>query len=156
MSRRLVTVLTAGGLMVATGVAIVVTATPSFAATGGAGAPLPYVHVEAENSATNGTVIGPSYTYNTLEAEASGRRAVTLDATGEFVEFTVPSSANSMVVRVSIPDTGGGSVYTAPLSLYVGGIRQADIITTNKYSHLYGGYPFTNSPGSNHHWLYEF
>jgi hypothetical protein len=30
-------------------------------ATGGVGATLPYVEVQAENSATNGTVIGPSY-----------------------------------------------------------------------------------------------
>src|SRR5688572_29167008 len=128
---------------------------PASAATGGAGAPLPYVHVEAESSASNGTVIGPSYTYNTLEAEASGRRAVTLDATGEFVEFTVPSPANSMVVRLSIPDTATGSVYTAPLSLYVNGTRQADITTTNKYSHLYGGYQFSNTPQGNHHWFYD-
>ena len=147
----------AGGL--ASGVLIAAAASAILAgpasAAGGAGAPLPYVHVEAETSATNGTVIGPGYTYNTLEAEASGRRAVTLDATGEYVEFTVPSTANSMVVRLSIPDTATGSVYTAPLSLYVDGTRQADITTTNKYSHLYGGYQFSNTPQGNHHWFYD-
>ncbi|MBB2921338.1 hypothetical protein FHR80_000232 [Cellulomonas cellasea] len=130
-------------------------ATAASAATGGAGAPTPYTHVEAEASAHNGAAIGPSYEYNTLEAEASGRRAVTIDATGEYVEFTVPAAANSMVVRLSIPDSATGAEYTAPLSLYVDGARQDDVITTNKFSHLYGGYQFSNTPQGNHHWYFD-
>ena len=83
------------------------------AAQGGAGASLPYVELQAENAATNGTVIGPSFIYNQLACEASGRKAVTLAGQGRFVEFTLPSAANSIVVRYSIPDTASGSVYTA-------------------------------------------
>src|SRR4051812_13002501 len=45
------------------------------AATGGSGASLPYVEVQAENSATNGSVIGPTYTQGQLADEASYRKA---------------------------------------------------------------------------------
>ncbi|MCU1675526.1 MAG: coagulation factor 5/8 type domain protein [Frankiales bacterium] len=152
--RRRFGVLVATTALLATG-ATVGLAGQAYAATGGTGAPVPYVHVEAETSATNAGALGPDYTYNTVLGESSGRRAVTLDAAGEYVEFTVPSSANSIVTRISIPDTGTGSVYTAPLSLYIDGVRQADITTTNKYSHLYGGYQFSNSPQGNHHWFYD-
>jgi hypothetical protein len=127
----------------------------ALAATGGAGASLPYVELQAENAATNGTVIGPSFIYNQLACEASGRKAVTLAGQGKFVEFTLPSAANSIVVRYSIPDTGNGSVYTASLSLYVGGVKQPNLTLTNAYSWFYGGYPFTNAPGSNPHHFYD-
>src|SRR5262245_27005407 len=69
------------------------------AATGGVGATLPYVEVQAENSTTNGTVIGPSAVYGTLPAEASYRKAVTLQGTGRYVEFTTPVATNSIVFR---------------------------------------------------------
>lgn len=110
------------------------------------GASLPYIEIEAEDAATNGTVIGPDRTFKTLAAEASGRRAVMLDATGEFVEFTLPQQANSIVVRYSIPDSEDGEGMTAPLSLYIDDVRQPDLILTSKYSWLYGAYPFTNRP----------
>src|SRR6202453_2664405 len=45
-------------------------------ATGGSGASLPYTEVLAQNSPTNGTVIGPSYTQGQLADEAVGREAV--------------------------------------------------------------------------------
>ena len=135
---------------------LVALATPAHAAaTGGVGATLPFVEVQAENSTTNGTIIGPSAVYNTLAAEASYRKAVTLQGSGKFVEFTSPVSTNSLVFRYSIPDTGGGSVYTAPLSLYINGTRQTNFTLTNAYSWYYGGYPFTNSPGSNAHHFYD-
>ncbi|HEV8175711.1 MAG TPA: hypothetical protein VGP91_18885, partial [Actinoplanes sp.] len=68
--------------LVATSI-VVLTASPAMAATsGGAGATLPYVEVQAENSATNGTVIGPTATYGTLADEASYRKAVTLQGSG--------------------------------------------------------------------------
>ncbi|MEU6406492.1 choice-of-anchor D domain-containing protein [Streptomyces sp. NPDC046985] len=125
------------------------------AATGGRGANLPYVEVQAENSATNGTVIGPSYTQGQLADEASYRKAVTLQGSGQYVTFTTPVATNSIDFRYSIPDTSGGSVYTAPLSLYVNGVKQSDFTLTNAYSWYYGDYPFTNSPGSNPHHFYD-
>jgi hypothetical protein len=139
-----------------TGGLIALSATAALAAaTGGVGASLPYVEVQAENANTNGTIVGPSANYGTLAAEASYRKAVTLQGSGKFVEFTTPAPTNSIVFRYSIPDTGGGSVYTAPLSLYIDGTRSTNFTLTNAYSWYYGGYPFTNSPGSNPHHFYD-
>jgi hypothetical protein len=117
-------------------------------ATGGNGASLPYVEVLAQNSATNGTVIGPSYTQGQLADEAVGRKAVTLQGTGEYVTFTTPVATNSIDFRYSIPDSSDGSVYTAPLSLYINGTKQTDFTLTNAYSWYYGSYPFVNTPSS--------
>ncbi|HEY2673087.1 MAG TPA: choice-of-anchor D domain-containing protein [Rugosimonospora sp.] len=147
--------LIAGTTLAAAGV-VALSASPAFAAaTGGVGATLPYVEVQAENSATNGTIIGPSADYGTLPDEASYRKAVTLQGGGKYVEFTTPAPTNSIDFRYSIPDTSGGSVYTAPLSLYVNGTKQSNFTLTNAYSWYYGGYPFTNSPGSNPHHFYD-
>jgi parallel beta-helix repeat protein len=137
---------------------VAVAAQPALAAaTGGSGASLPYVEVQAENSATNGTVIGPSYTQGQLADEASDRQAVTLQGTGKSVTFTTPVATNSIDFRYSIPDTSDGSVYTAPLSLYINGVKQPDFTLTNAYSWYYGGYPFTNTPssGNPHHFFDE-
>ncbi|HEY5398306.1 MAG TPA: choice-of-anchor D domain-containing protein [Trebonia sp.] len=130
----------------------VLAATPAFAATatGGQGASLPYTEVLAQNSATTGTVIGPSYTQGQLADEAVGRKAVTLagSGSGQSVTFTTPVTTNSIDFRYSIPDSSGGSVYTAPLSLYINGVKQTDFTLTNAYSWYYGSYPFVNTPGS--------
>jgi Alpha-1,3-glucanase catalytic domain D1/F5/8 type C domain/Alpha-1,3-glucanase catalytic domain D2/Abnormal spindle-like microcephaly-assoc'd, ASPM-SPD-2-Hydin len=127
------------------------------AATGGSGASLPYTEVQAESSATNGTVIGPSYTQGQLADEASGRKAVTLQGSGQYVTFTTPVATNSVDFRYSIPDSSDGSVYTAPLSLYINGTKQPDFTLTNAYSWYYGSYPFTNTPssGNPHHFFDE-
>lgn len=85
--------------------------------TRGSGASLPYVEVQAENSATNGTTIGPSHTQGQPADEASYRKATTLQGAGQYVTFTTPVATDSLNFRYSIPDTSGGSVYTAALSL---------------------------------------
>ncbi|MCW2941542.1 MAG: coagulation factor 5/8 type domain protein, partial [Actinomycetia bacterium] len=120
------------GVLVAASV-VVLSANPAAAAgaSGGVGATLPYVEVQAENSLTNGTLIGPSAAYGTLAGEASRRQAVTLQGTGKYVEFTTPVATNSIDFRYSIPDTSSGSVYTAPLSMYVNGTKQSDFTLTN-------------------------
>jgi hypothetical protein len=123
--------------------------------TGGGGASLPYTELQAESVATNGTIIGPSYTQGQLADEAFGRKAVTLSAQGQFVEFTLPSLANSIVVRESIPDSSTGAPYNAKLSLYINGTKQQDLTLTNAFSWFYGGYPFTNTPGTNPHHFYD-
>jgi hypothetical protein len=159
--RRLIAL--AGSTALLAGGGALVTAAPAWAAasatlaTGGSGASLPYTEVQAENSATTGTVIGPSYTQGQLADEASYRKAVTLKAAGQYVTFTTPVATNSINFRYSIPDTSDGSVYTAPLSLYINGAKQADFTLTNAYSWYYGSYPFTNSPGSGnpHHFFDE-
>ncbi|WP_433615957.1 choice-of-anchor D domain-containing protein [Dactylosporangium sp. CA-139114] len=147
--------LVAGAALAAAGAVVYVASPALAAATGGVGATVPYVEVQAENASTNGTVIGPSAAYNTLPSEASYRKAVTLQGQGKYVEFTTPVATNSIVFRYSIPDTGSGSVYTAPLSLYINGTRSTNFTLTNAYSWYYGGYPFTNQPGSNAHHFYD-
>lgn len=148
-------VLAACGALVAASLSVLAPTSAWAAASGGVGATLPYVEVQAENSSTTGTVIGPSADYNTLAAEASYRKAVTLQGSGKYVEFTTPVATNSIVFRYSIPDTGSGSVYTPQLSFYVNGSKQSNFTLTNAYSWYYGGYPFTNSPGSNPHHFYD-
>ncbi len=145
----------AGTALLAGGLAALSIEPAMAAATGGGGASLPYVEVQAENSQTNGTVIGPSVTQGQLADEASGRKAVTLGGQGQYVQFTSPVATNSIDFRYSIPDTSSGSVYTAPLSLYINGTKQSDFSLTNAYSWFYGSYPFTNTPGSNPHHFYD-
>src|ERR1700759_1400377 len=97
---------TAGAARVAAGAVTLATRPASAApATGGNGATVPYVEVQAENSATNGTVIGPSFAQGQLADEASGRKAVTLQGPGQYVTFTTPVAANSIDFRYSIPDS---------------------------------------------------
>ncbi|MEU6250552.1 right-handed parallel beta-helix repeat-containing protein [Glycomyces sp. NPDC047010] len=116
-------------------------------ATGGEGADLPYTEYEAEDAATNATVLGPDRTYRTVPAEASGRRAVQLDATGEYVEFTLTEPTDSLVVRYSIPDSANGAGASAGLGLYADGEKLTDLDLTSAYSWVYGAYPFSNNPG---------
>src|SRR5258705_2745281 len=86
------------------------------AAVGGAGATLPYTEIQAENATYTGTLIDATQnrTYPGLAVEAIERRAVTLTGS-QYVEFTVPASANSIVVRYSIPDGNGGAGIDATL-----------------------------------------
>ena len=57
----------------------------------GRGADVAFLEQEAENAATNGTVIGPTATAYTLPAEASGRTRGPARRPGQYVEFTLPS-----------------------------------------------------------------
>ncbi|GAA3595244.1 CBM35 domain-containing protein [Kribbella ginsengisoli] len=120
------------------------------------GATVPYTEYEAENSSTNGVVIGPDRTYRTVASESSGRRAVRLDNAGKYTQFTLTKPANSIVVRYSIPDNAAGTGITAPLGVYVGGAKVKDLTLTSAYSWVYGNYPFPNDPGlGNGHRFYD-
>ena len=110
------------------------------------GATLPYVELEAEKGKTNGTVIGPSTALYDQASEASGRKAVKLDATGQNVKFTATRSANSIVVRYSIPDSKDGTGTNSTLSLYVNNEHKQELSLTSKYAWEYGDYPWTNNP----------
>ncbi|MGA5702441.1 glycosyl hydrolase family 28-related protein [Peterkaempfera bronchialis] len=113
----------------------------------GRGASLGMAEQEAENAATNGTVIGPDRTAYTLPAEASGRKAVRLTP-GQYVEFTLPSTANAITVRYSIPDAPHGGGITAPLDVTVNGANRSTMTLTSQYAWLYNQYPFSNDPGA--------
>ncbi len=111
------------------------------------GASVNFLEQEAENAATNGTVIGPSRTAYTLPAEASGRTAVQLTP-GQYVEFTLPKTANAINVRYSIPDAPNGGGITAPLDVTVNGKHRKTMTLTSQYAWLYNQYSFTNDPNA--------
>ena len=120
------------------------------------GATVPYTEYEAENGSTNGALIGPDRTYRTVASESSGRRAVRLDGSGKYIQFTLTAPANSVVVRHSIPDNAAGTGITAPLALYANGTKVTDLQLTSTYSWVYGDYPFPNDPGlGNGHRFYD-
>ncbi len=121
----------------------------------GRGATVPFTELEAEEAATNGSVIGPDRTYTTLPSEASGRSAVRLDAAGEYVEFTLPKEANALTLRYAVPDSAQGTGLTAPAGLSADGQQLKDLELTSKYGWFYGSYPFTNTPGENPHHFYD-
>ncbi|GJF31618.1 mycodextranase [Kitasatospora sp. NE20-6] len=122
----------------------------------GRGATVPFVEQEAEYAATNGTVIGPDRKYGNLPSEASGRQAVTLSGTGQYVEFTLTQPANSVDFRYSLPDSADGRGRDASIDLQVNGSTVKSVPVTSKYSWYYGGYPFNNNPGdTNPHHFYD-
>ena len=112
----------------------------------GAGATVPFTEYQAEDARTNGTVIGPDWAYGTLAAEAVGRRAVLLDARGQYVEFRLTKAANAVDVRYSIPDSADGTGLNATLGIYVNGHRTRSLPVTSRYSWYYGVYPWSNNP----------
>ncbi|WP_329483662.1 discoidin domain-containing protein [Kribbella sp. NBC_01484] len=117
----------------------------------GRGANMPYDHMEAEDASIGGgaSVIGPNRTIGDLAGEASGRRAVTLNSDGSYVEFTMRASTNTLVTRFSIPDSAGGGGQTSSISVYVNGSFAKTLPMTSKYSWLYGAEASpNNSPGS--------
>ncbi|MFR9726690.1 discoidin domain-containing protein [Streptomyces sp. MS19] len=113
----------------------------------GRGAHMPYTTYEAEDGRTGGgaTVIGPSRDVGHLAGEASGRRAVTLDATGEYVEFTTRGATNTLVTRFSIPDAPGGGGINSTINVYVNGQFRQALPLTSRYAWLYGN---EASPGN--------
>jgi hypothetical protein len=113
----------------------------------GRGADVGFVEQEAENAATNGTIIGPGTAAYTLAAEASGRSAVSLTP-GQYVEFTLPAPANAINVRYSIPDAPTGGGITAPLDVTVNGHHRKTMTLTSQYAWLYNEYPFSNDPNA--------
>ncbi len=104
------------------------------------GATMPYTTVEAESGAVGGgaQVVGPNRKIGDLAGEASGRKAVTLKQTGQYVEFTTPVATNTLVTRFSIPDAPGGGGTNATLNVYVDGAKAKPLNLTSKYAWLYG------------------
>lgn len=116
----------------------------------GRGANMPYDMYEAEDGTTGGgaTKVGPNRDIGDIAGEASGRRAVNLDANGEYVEFTTRASTNTLVTRFSIPDAAGGGGRNSTLNVYVDGVFLKAIDLTSKYAWLYGAEAGPgNSPG---------
>ncbi|MGW7310133.1 discoidin domain-containing protein [Streptomyces sp. NPDC054835] len=117
----------------------------------GRGADMPYDMYEAEDGTTGGgaTVVGPNRTVGDIAGEASGRRAVNLDATGEYVEFTTRAATNTLVTRFSLPDAPGGGGTESTIDVYVDGVFKKALSLTSKYAWLYGSETAPgNAPGA--------
>lgn len=127
-------------------VLILVLASCSQPVRGRIGAEMPWTTYEAEDMKTTGTVLGPKYGPFLVEMESSGQKCVKLRAAGEYVEFTVQSPANAMVVRYSLPDALAGGGIDSTLSLYQNGTLIQKLPLTSRCSWLYGKYPFSNKP----------
>ncbi|WP_052088490.1 discoidin domain-containing protein [Paenibacillus wynnii] len=106
----------------------------------GRGANMPYDMYEAEDGIVGGGAVKLTANRNIgdLAGEASGRRAVTLNTTGSYVEFTTKASTNTLVTRFSIPDGASGDGTNATLNIYVNGVFSKAISLTSKYAWLYG------------------
>jgi F5/8 type C domain/Alpha-1,3-glucanase catalytic domain D1/Pectate lyase superfamily protein len=116
----------AAAVVVGTGLIVAFRSSPDTAAAlspfavPGRGATAPFVEQEAEDAATDGTILAQDRRHDTLPAEASGRRAVTLDKAGRYVTFRLTKPANAMSLRYSVRDGAewdvrvGGSVLPAP------------------------------------------
>jgi hypothetical protein len=118
----------------------------------GRGAALGITEQEAENAATNGTILPFDTSAYTLSGEASGRQAVKL-VPGQYVAFTLTRPANAVTIRYSLPDAPAGGGIDAPLTVGVdnhgdghGNTHAQTVTLTSKYSYLYNLYPFTNDP----------
>ncbi|MFC6092139.1 CARDB domain-containing protein [Saccharothrix lopnurensis] len=113
----------------------------------GRGAAVPYVEHEAEHARYQGTLLTAdprrTFGHTNFATESSGRQSVRLSATGHFVEFTSTASANSIVVRNSVPDAPGGGGADASISLYADDVFVRKLTLTSKHSWLYGN---TDSP----------
>ncbi|MEV1047833.1 discoidin domain-containing protein [Streptomyces sp. NPDC049916] len=117
----------------------------------GRGANMPYDMYEAEDGTTGGgaRTVGPNRTVGDIAGEASGRRAVSLNNTGDSVEFTTRAATNTLVTRFSIPDAPGGGGIDSTLNVYVDGAFLKAVDLTSRYAWLYGNEAAPgNSPGS--------
>ncbi|MEZ0090809.1 discoidin domain-containing protein [Streptacidiphilus sp. EB129] len=113
----------------------------------GRGANMPYDVYAASDGQIGGgaAVVGPNRTIGDIAGEASGRKAVTLDSTGSYVQWSTRAGTNTLVTRFSIPDAPGGGGTTATLDVYVNGSFLQAITLTSHYAWLYGA---ETSPGN--------
>ncbi|AGZ44888.1 discoidin domain-containing protein [Actinoplanes friuliensis] len=118
----------------------------------GRGANMPYDMYEAEDGQTGGgaSVVGPNRTVGDLAGEASGRKAVTLNSTGSYVQWTTRASTNTVVARFSIPDNT-----TSSINVYVNGTLNKTLPLTSKFAWLYGNETAPQNSGSDPRHIYD-
>ncbi|SNY57419.1 discoidin domain-containing protein [Paractinoplanes atraurantiacus] len=118
----------------------------------GRGANMPYDYYEAEDGQTGGgaAVVGPNRTVGDLAGEASGRKAVTLNQTGAYVQWTTRAATNTVVARFSIPDGTTSSV-----NVYVNGSLNKTLPLTSKYAWLYGNETAPQNSGTGPRHIYD-
>ncbi len=96
-----------------------------------------------------------------IAGESSGREAVKLVNTGDYVRFTAKRAFNSLVVRFVLPDSQDGAGLQASLGVYVNGARVQSLALTSRYAWAYGNPQTTDattntpSDGYAHHFYDE-
>jgi hypothetical protein len=118
----------------------------------GRGANMPYDMYEAEDGQIGGgaQLVGPNRRVGDLAGEASGRRAVTLNATGAYVQWTTKASTNTLVARFSIPD---GT--TSSINVYVNNQLTRTLPLTSKFAWLYGNETSPQNSGTGPRHIYD-
>ncbi len=118
----------------------------------GRGANMPYDMYEAEDGQLGGgaTAVGPNRTVGDPAGEASGRRAVHLNSTGAYVQWTTRAATNTLVTRFSIPDGTNSS-----LSIYVNGSFHKSIPLTSRFAWLYGNEAQPQNSGTGPRHIYD-
>ncbi|MFC7527454.1 discoidin domain-containing protein [Actinoplanes sp. GCM10030250] len=118
----------------------------------GRGANMPYDMYEAEDGQTGGgaATVGPNRTVGDLAGEASGRRAVTLNQTGSYVQWTTRAATNTVVARFSIPD---GT--TSSINVYVNGSLNKTLPLTSRFAWLYGNETAPQNSGTGPRHIYD-
>lgn len=112
------------------------------------GATVSFQQLEAEDGVTNGQLSNYGTSYLTVEAEASGRKFVSLNNNGHYVEWTAPKQANTLVLRYGIPDSVNGGGTSATLNLYVNDVKVKTLDLSSRYAWVYGNYPFNDRPAN--------
>jgi len=112
----------------------------------GQGANMPYDMYKSTNGQIGGgaATVGPNRTIGDIAGEATGRTAVTLDSTGNYVQWTSREASNTFDLRYSIPDAPGGGGINATLDLYANGTLVEPLNLTSHFAWLYGA---ETSPG---------
>ncbi|MDC0707626.1 CARDB domain-containing protein [Stigmatella sp. ncwal1] len=129
----------------------------------GRGAAVPWVSYEAEAGSYQGTLLETdalrTFGHTNFATESSGRKSVRLNSTGQYVEFTSTSAANSIVVRNSIPDASNGGGQQATISLYANGTFVQKLTLSSRHSWLYGNTDgpeaLTNTPQADARRLFD-
>ncbi|RZJ43329.1 MAG: mycodextranase, partial [Brevundimonas sp.] len=121
----------------------------------GYGATVPFTEHEAEAATFTGRLIGPDRTFGALAAEASGRRAVLLDAADQSVTFVLDAPADAITVRYAVPDAVNCRDGDTRIGVHAEGARIADLPLTPCFGWYYGPYPFSHEGGEGGHHAYD-
>lgn len=117
----------------------------------------PFESLEAETALTSGQVSEYNTAYYSLGSEASGRRYVSLNAPGQYVEWKPTQAYNSLVLRFCLPDGPDGKGTRATVRVTSPGFPPVEMELTSYYAWIYGDFPWTNNPqdGNGHKFFDE-
>ena len=110
---------------------------------------------EAEDQQTSGTAIGPDRRYGSVAAEASGRRAISLDHSGQWIQFTLHAPARGLTIRYSLPTSPLRWRRGSSADIIVAGRRIATVPLKSRYSTAAPMPPDRHLAGRVHHFWDE-